>query len=47
MLICPFPKEMYILVPRGETTLDISGFFLTATHGYCTEGGWNFEANIC
>jgi hypothetical protein len=34
-----FPKEMYILVPQGETTLNISGFFMATTHGYCTEGG--------
>jgi hypothetical protein len=38
-LIYPFPKEMYILMPRGETTLDIPGFLLVVAYGYCIEGG--------
>jgi hypothetical protein len=38
---------MYILVPHFESTLDISRFFLTATHSYCAKGGWNFEAKVC
>jgi hypothetical protein len=39
MLICTLPYEVHILVPWGETILNISGFLLAAIHGYCTEGG--------
>jgi hypothetical protein len=46
MLICAFPKEMYILVPRGKIMLNIFGFFLAAAHGYDTKGGRNFEAKV-
>jgi hypothetical protein len=47
MLICAFPMEMYILVPQGETMLNISGFFLATAHGYGNEGGKDFEAKVC
>jgi hypothetical protein len=46
MLIRAFPKEMYILVPRGETMLNISGFFLAVAHGYGTKCGRDFEAKV-
>jgi hypothetical protein len=39
MLICIFPQEMHILVPREEITLDASGFFLTIEYSYYAEGG--------
>jgi hypothetical protein len=41
------PQEVDVLVARGETSLNVSGFLLAAAHGYCFEGGWNFEANVC
>jgi hypothetical protein len=47
MLICAIPKEMYIVVPRCKTALNVSGFFLATAHSYCTKGGWNFKAKVC
>jgi hypothetical protein len=41
------PQEVDVLVARGETSLNVSGFLLAAAHGYCFKGGWNFEANVC
>jgi hypothetical protein len=46
MLICIFPQEMQVLVPRGETALDASGFFFTIEYSYYVEGGWDFEAEV-
>jgi hypothetical protein len=46
MLVCIFPQEMHILVPRGKTALDVSSFFLTAKYSYCAEGGWDIEAEV-
>jgi hypothetical protein len=37
---------MHILVLRGETTLDVSDFFLTAKYDYYAKGGWDFKAEV-
>jgi hypothetical protein len=44
---CVFSQEMHVLVPQSETTLNFSGFHLTAKYGYYTEGSWDFKAEVC
>jgi hypothetical protein len=46
MLVCIFPQEMHIFVPRGKTALDASCFFLTAEYSYYAEGGWDFKVEV-
>jgi hypothetical protein len=46
VLICIFSQEMHVLVPRGETMLDVSSFFLATEYGYYAEGGWDFKAEV-
>jgi hypothetical protein len=41
------PQEVDILVAEGKTSLNVSSLILGAAHGYCTEGGWNFNARVC
>jgi hypothetical protein len=44
---CTLPQEVDILVAEGKTSLNVSSLILGAAHGYCTEGGWNFNARVC
>jgi hypothetical protein len=46
VLLWVFSQEMYIFVAWRETLLDVSGFLLTAEHGYNFEGCWYFEAEV-
>jgi hypothetical protein len=38
--------KMHIFVAQGETTLDVSGFLLTAKNYYYVESYWDFEAEV-
>jgi hypothetical protein len=37
---------VHIFVARGETTLDVSGFLLTAKNFYYAEGCWDLEIEV-